>query len=30
MNQAIQDFVASKRIAIVGVSQMDAKFVSSQ
>lgn len=26
MNQAIKDFVASKRIAIVGVSQSDAKF----
>ncbi|MBW6473024.1 MAG: CoA-binding protein [Anaerolineaceae bacterium] len=29
MNQAIQDFVASKRIAIVGVSQSDTKFGNS-
>ncbi len=29
MNQAIQDFVQSKRIAIVGVSQSDAKFGNS-
>jgi hypothetical protein len=29
MNQAIKDFVASKRIAIVGVSQSTAKFGNS-
>jgi predicted CoA-binding protein len=29
MNQAIQDFIQSKRIAIVGVSQSDAKFGNS-